>query len=670
MRKSFLFLTFLLLNSILLFSQVAINNDGSAPDPSAMLDVKSTEHGILIPRISTLDRNLIQSPATGLIIYNTNTNNFNFYNGSFWYEIESSFISTTTGNISSEGGVSINALNNSPASNSAMLDINDTTRGLLITRTTPELISSPAKGLLIYNTTTNLFNYYDGEKWLEIDAVSTGIKGAEGSQPSIGVSYNTDHSNPHPSAILDVYAFDKGVLMPRLNNEQRDVLLPATGLMIFNTSENRIEYFNGSEWVQFGTSRDFPINKLPQKLLKKPAVFSEDFESLSKWTLNGGSTKSLNTSESKTGLSSIKIKTDSGVAGGIYKTEVWDLSNLNYNSLELSAYFHSNIDTTIDYIQVNIYFGTGFSNFRRKRWYATNYGGTFFPGQWNLLKGGDWNNGSGTANWADVRLIEIVVAPKAGQVAEVSFDLLEVGKEYKPAIMISFDDAHSSVYTKAFQYMKSKNMVGTFNIVSDWVGNPGSVTLSQLQEMYSKGWNITNHTKDHTKLSKLTYEQQLYEVDQCALYLIKNGMPKYAKHVAYPMYEYDANTILALNALNFKTGRQGPHYFYSEYDNYTDGYVYGGKGYSFPFELECSYLKYNETLEQSVQRIQKALIVPGAVVHLLFHYIVDAPAANFNEINFSVFRGIIDYLKDNNIQTITIDEFYNLNKEPITIYHN
>ena len=68
-------LTFLLffcaLNS---FSQVGINTE--TPDPSSVLDVTSTDKGILVPRISllsTTDATTIASPQTSLLIYNTAT---------------------------------------------------------------------------------------------------------------------------------------------------------------------------------------------------------------------------------------------------------------------------------------------------------------------------------------------------------------------------------------------------------------------------------------------------------------------------------------------------------------------------------------------------------------------------------------------------------------------
>jgi hypothetical protein len=47
-------------------SQIAVNTDGSSPDSSAMLDVKSTAKGKLIPSLATSQRNVIVSTTEGL----------------------------------------------------------------------------------------------------------------------------------------------------------------------------------------------------------------------------------------------------------------------------------------------------------------------------------------------------------------------------------------------------------------------------------------------------------------------------------------------------------------------------------------------------------------------------------------------------------------------------
>ncbi len=66
------------------YAQVSINTDGSAPDASAMLDVKSTSMGIIFPRLTNAERDLISSPAIGLLIYNTDQNGLQIYDGTVW----------------------------------------------------------------------------------------------------------------------------------------------------------------------------------------------------------------------------------------------------------------------------------------------------------------------------------------------------------------------------------------------------------------------------------------------------------------------------------------------------------------------------------------------------------------------------------------------------------
>ncbi|MBK7175265.1 MAG: hypothetical protein IPH84_19065 [Bacteroidales bacterium] len=62
-------------------AQVAINTDGSTPDNSAMLDVKSTTQGFLSPRMTTAQKLAIASPATGLLVFDTDLNQFQVYTG-------------------------------------------------------------------------------------------------------------------------------------------------------------------------------------------------------------------------------------------------------------------------------------------------------------------------------------------------------------------------------------------------------------------------------------------------------------------------------------------------------------------------------------------------------------------------------------------------------------
>ena len=69
MKSVYLFI--LLIVSLHSFSQnVAINTDGSAANSKAILDVKSFEKGVLLPRMTQNERDNISAPPAGLIIYN------------------------------------------------------------------------------------------------------------------------------------------------------------------------------------------------------------------------------------------------------------------------------------------------------------------------------------------------------------------------------------------------------------------------------------------------------------------------------------------------------------------------------------------------------------------------------------------------------------------------
>lgn len=93
MKTKLLFLMLVALISYTsnVLGQVAINNDQSDPDASAMLDISSTEKGILIPRMTTTQRTNLPNPAEGLLVFDTETNSFWYYNSddTLWVELGS-----------------------------------------------------------------------------------------------------------------------------------------------------------------------------------------------------------------------------------------------------------------------------------------------------------------------------------------------------------------------------------------------------------------------------------------------------------------------------------------------------------------------------------------------------------------------------------------------------
>ncbi len=89
MKKIFALLLYIILVNHAQAQSIAINTDGSQPNASAMLDIKSTNKGLLIPRVnltSETDVSTIPSPVNSLLVFNTNAAlpdgvGFYFWNG-------------------------------------------------------------------------------------------------------------------------------------------------------------------------------------------------------------------------------------------------------------------------------------------------------------------------------------------------------------------------------------------------------------------------------------------------------------------------------------------------------------------------------------------------------------------------------------------------------------
>src|SRR4051812_23834680 len=99
MKKFFLLWKMIFVFSIVQAQQgVAINTDGTNPDNSAMLDIKSTGKGLLIPRLTAAQKTAIVSPAAGLLVYQTDgTKGFYYYSGSAWMPMSSAPAGPLTG---------------------------------------------------------------------------------------------------------------------------------------------------------------------------------------------------------------------------------------------------------------------------------------------------------------------------------------------------------------------------------------------------------------------------------------------------------------------------------------------------------------------------------------------------------------------------------------------
>ena len=86
MKKQLLFIV-LLIVTVGGKAQVAVNATGNASNSSAMLDVQSDSLGMLIPRMTSAQRDSIHNPALGLMVFVTSDSTFYYYKTDSWIKV-------------------------------------------------------------------------------------------------------------------------------------------------------------------------------------------------------------------------------------------------------------------------------------------------------------------------------------------------------------------------------------------------------------------------------------------------------------------------------------------------------------------------------------------------------------------------------------------------------
>ncbi len=182
-----------------LSQNVGINSFSAIPDASAMLDIASTNKGLLIPRVAltnTTSTLPIVSPATSLLVYNTNLvadvlPGYYYWSGAKWLQLindsatwnvigntgtnaSTDFLGTTNAqdfviktnaiermSFTTGGNVAIGGLPDPSAS----LSLNASNQGFLITRVDTASILSPALGLMTLRPADSCIYLYNGFNW-------------------------------------------------------------------------------------------------------------------------------------------------------------------------------------------------------------------------------------------------------------------------------------------------------------------------------------------------------------------------------------------------------------------------------------------------------------------------------------------------------------------------
>ncbi len=215
-------------------SAFAQNNVGigtPTPNPGAVLDLTSTSQGFLAPRTKVA---LVASPVTGLVIFDTDTNCYVFYNGAAWQNLCSPHLPPQ--HLAFNDSVYFNA-------NGSLFVIDSGGNHILFSPQSAWLTTGNAG-------TTAGANFLGTTDAQDLVVKSNNSEVLRATQ-SGAVGINTPV--PDPTSILDITSTTRGVLFPALTSAQRDAIVgPAVGLTIYDTDLNVHQFWNGTCWVNVG----------------------------------------------------------------------------------------------------------------------------------------------------------------------------------------------------------------------------------------------------------------------------------------------------------------------------------------------------------------------------------------------------------------------------------
>lgn len=245
MNKNYLIPLFLLF-TIILKGQVGIGT--TSPAASAVLDIQSSSNdkGILIPRMTQAQRNAISSPATGLMIFQTDGNSgFYFYDGSSW-----------------DGFGEVKSVNGNTAAANG-----DVTLTFLATQTGTQaqrsVTSSPTDGLVHIvtgDTAAENGKVYIYSTGLSTWTLSSGFTDTD--EQDISGSSFTDATS---ALVIDIEDGSGQTLSLSALEELVTDTDPSTNLtsasegdLAYDTTDDELQAYDGTNWLSVNTSAVTP----------------------------------------------------------------------------------------------------------------------------------------------------------------------------------------------------------------------------------------------------------------------------------------------------------------------------------------------------------------------------------------------------------------------------
>ena len=216
-----------------------------------------------------------------------------------------------------------------------------------------------------------------------------------------------------------------------------------------------------------------------------------------------------------------------------------------------------------------------------------------------------------------------------------------------PIVVITFDDAHPSVYAYSFPTMRSIDSTwgATHFFPASFATPPGgTITVAQAQEMEAHGWETGGHGYTHENLSSVPIDSVENQVQMDYDFLVANNLSH--ESFAYPFGNYNSDVAAVVNKY-FKNIRTSHDFEYLDGVNRT--------------ELGYFAVKSGVTLNDVIGRIEKARHDGSPLIIIGFHAVIadTEPPPPMYWTTQSVFVGVLTYLKKEQYSVLTMKKAMN-----------
>jgi peptidoglycan/xylan/chitin deacetylase (PgdA/CDA1 family) len=219
-----------------------------------------------------------------------------------------------------------------------------------------------------------------------------------------------------------------------------------------------------------------------------------------------------------------------------------------------------------------------------------------------------------------------------------------------PLVVITFDDAHESIYSYGYRLMREADTTwaATHFFPNSYLGIQGNLTLSQEREMEAGGWESGGHGLTHANLTAVPPDTAEAMVKASHDFLVANGLSHESYAYAFGMYNDTVKAIVSGYFTNVRT----VHDYY-----YLDGVDRTELGY---FAVKSGF-----TTDDIVARVEEAKRLGSPLVVIGFHVIQPdtAPPLPVYWVKESVFRGFLQYLKSQHLRPMTVREAMRILKD-------